>query len=288
MYERDGETNALVPVITLAGALQEGDRVTVNAGRLYKTDPLTNALIPVVHAAGDSDSGFMVPDYANMETVNRITANNGTWTVDRNGFVRAGVNHSGTNSGQTWASPVVYINNILVGAAYCLDTGNISGYTGIFPVRKGDIVKLSTNTAGGTTNFFCNYIPPAFIKKELPVIVEKNGSYSLDEVKTADTWINGKPIYKRTYTVNNPTVWDEGVVDSGVVAPPHIEVITDSVYMVKSTTTSHYNTNILFPVREWRVGVMPNGNFGGWFVTGYGGMAANTGVMTVWYTKTTD
>jgi len=29
----------------------------------------------------------LFPDYENMETTNRISTNNGTWTVDRNGFV---------------------------------------------------------------------------------------------------------------------------------------------------------------------------------------------------------
>jgi hypothetical protein len=200
MYERDGETNALVPVITLAGALQEGDRVTVNAGKLYKTDPLTNALIPVVHAAGDSDSGFMVPDYANMETVNRITANNGTWTVDRNGFVLLKCGDVNV------ASHTVdfYIDNVMV---FRVGSNTLNNVAQVFPVKAGQVVKITDNQTPDILG--CYFIPPAFIKKELPVIVEKNGSYSLDEVKTADTWIDGKPVYKKTFAWSSfKTVWN--------------------------------------------------------------------------------
>jgi hypothetical protein len=228
----------------------------------------------------DNLAGFMVvPDYAHTETTNRITAWGGTWVADRTGFVNCLFSGSSSYVG-------VRIND---NWAYRAAVGTVFAKTVIVPVKAGDVVGIDGGPIPVQSNPECYFIPPLFIKKELPVVVvEKNGSYSLDEVKTADTWIDGKPVYKRTYSVNNPTNWNEGLVDSGILAPSDIETIIDTVYMCKSTTTSHYNTNIPFPVREWRIGVMPNGNFGGWLVSGYDGMAANTGVMTVWYTKTTD
>jgi hypothetical protein len=79
------------------------------------------------------------------------------------------------------------------------------------PVKKGDFVYVTITSSGNVSvpnsavitvnSFESKLIPPVLVAKQLPVVVEKNGSYSLDEIKTADTWINGKPIYKRTFTV---------------------------------------------------------------------------------------
>jgi hypothetical protein len=52
LYERDEETNALVPVITLSSSLEAGDKVVVRGNKLYMIDPLTNAQIPVVTEVG--------------------------------------------------------------------------------------------------------------------------------------------------------------------------------------------------------------------------------------------
>jgi hypothetical protein len=58
LFERDAETNALVPVV--ASALQDGDVPEVRNGRLYKRDAETNALIPVVAMQGGDSSGGAV------------------------------------------------------------------------------------------------------------------------------------------------------------------------------------------------------------------------------------
>jgi hypothetical protein len=71
-------------------------------------------------------------------------------------------------------------------------------------VAAGDSFVLHARRHGGSAGTLTSialtalFIPPKLVAKQLPVVVEKNGSYSLDEVKTADTWIDGKPIYKKT------------------------------------------------------------------------------------------
>jgi hypothetical protein len=46
-----------------------------------------------------------------------------------------------------------------------------------------------------------------------------DGSYSLDEIKTADTWIDGKPIYKKTFKIKSPKLVSSTVAtdyDTGI------------------------------------------------------------------------
>jgi hypothetical protein len=281
MYERDGETNALVPVITLAGALQEGDRVTVKGNKLYKIDPLTNAEIPVVSAiGGDSDSGFMVPDYANKETVNRITAWDGTWTADRTGFVVCNIarNEAGYQC-------QIYMDNQLVGA---VGAGAQSGLVTTIPIKKGQTLRLVGSTYGSWASA-AYFVPPLFVKKELPVIVEKNGSYSLDEVKTADTWIDGKPVYKKTLSINNSNAHAVSAnVDLGLQPPANMHRIIDYKYTVGIADANTWNTTFAYVTFPY-LSVLKSGNLG--FYTGnnsISGLQPNTGLLTLYYTKTTD
>lgn len=208
LYEVDEATNAFVPVVALDAALQAGDRVTVQGNKLYKIDETTNALIPVVTFPEEENiAGFMVvPDYNNIETVNRLSGQGSSWTVDRAGFIKLDIRSVGS-AGHPGAWLYHIINGKTVGTwgfggssspALTWSSSNIA-FQNVYPVSAGDVVTVSAYDNKDTYQgaFF---VPPKFIKKELPVIVEKNGSYSLDEVKTADTWIDGKPIYKRTHT----------------------------------------------------------------------------------------
>jgi hypothetical protein len=96
---------------------------------------------------------LIVPDYSNQETVNRITANNGTWTVNRNGFVNLKVIAANI-------TPAVFkINNVVVD-----DSGiqNNTGYntksSGIYAVAANDIIQISVT--GSFVSCSCYFIPP--------------------------------------------------------------------------------------------------------------------------------
>jgi hypothetical protein len=56
--------------------------------------------------------------------------------------------------------------------------------------------------AGTQGNISCQFIPPTLVQKLPPIVVEGNGSYSLDEIQLPDRWYNGKPIYRRVFTGN--------------------------------------------------------------------------------------
>jgi hypothetical protein len=203
LFVRDENTNALIPLVALEDSISENDKIVVRENKLYKIDEETNALVPIL--TGVSSGGeMMLPDYNNMESVNRLNGQGSSWTVDRVGFVRLIVRIVGSSGNPTkWLYH--YINDRKVGEwgwggastpSLTWSTGNIS-FMNVYPVSAGDVVRVSSweNVDNVQEAYF---IPPKFIKKELPVVIEKNGSYSLDEIKTADTWIDGKPIYKKT------------------------------------------------------------------------------------------
>jgi hypothetical protein len=136
---------------------------------------------------------MVVPDYANQETINRIPTNNGEWIVDRMGFVFC----NSITTGTAQSGIIIKVNGKKAFHNFLYPSTQHDVGT-IVAVAMGDVVSIQA--VGTVTGISCCFIPPKLVAKELPVVVEKNGSYSLDEIKTADTWINGKPIYKRTFT----------------------------------------------------------------------------------------
>jgi hypothetical protein len=191
----------------------EGSR-NVQLTRVYDTledfeadkDNIPNgARVVKLYEYPDNLAGVMVvPDYANMEATDLWDGGTSPTpiTVTRTGFyqVWGTVTHTTLGDGQSgiW----ITINGKTVNSGY--RSGAVVGnYTStptqVVFAKKGDVFACGkyANSSYISTHLF--YIPPLLVAKELPVVVEKNGSYSLDEIKTADTWIDGKPIYKRTF-----------------------------------------------------------------------------------------
>ncbi|MDR1876129.1 MAG: hypothetical protein LBQ84_00750 [Flavobacteriaceae bacterium] len=134
------------------------------------------------------DGGLMmVPDYANQETINRISTVSGTWTVDRVGFINARFDQGNAS----WRIDGKDLGN------------NHSEPNKIFiPVMPKNVVSMSVNS-GSPTNIYCFFIPPKLVQKLPPIIVEGNGSYSYDEIETNETWVDGSTIYKKTFYRSN-------------------------------------------------------------------------------------
>jgi len=121
----------------------------------------------------------MIPDYANAEQVNRITANNGTWTVDRDGFVRIGFTPTAGN-----IHLLFIINSITIWAGYIATVQTIDN---IYYVKAGDTVQISSQNAGQLYNnnpFLatqqswsgCYFIPPKFINTVKTLYVPPPGA----------------------------------------------------------------------------------------------------------------
>jgi hypothetical protein len=167
------------------------------------------------------------PDYAKMESTNRISVNDGTWTADRLGFVYL-YGAISIASGSTGYVPHVlfYINGKQVAhnVKGSQDNINVSiGSSGVFPVKPGDIVKiyLQDDTSSGITlsvTTLCYFIPPIYEAQLQPKIVAGiDSDYSLTEqpvmkwdpftaTVSQRKWLDGKQIYTRTFvaTADNP------------------------------------------------------------------------------------
>jgi hypothetical protein len=110
--------------------------------------------------------------------------------------------------------------------------------------------------------------------------------YSTTEQATGETWIDGKPIYRRVYPINNPTQWNNAIIDLGVAAEENLAEVIDYRITIQSSASNQYRLSARFVFRELRFGVLANGNYGGYMPVSIGSLAANTGVLMVWYTKT--
>lgn len=88
-----------------------------------------------------------IPDYANMETTNRITSSGGSWTSDRKGFVY--VLSRGYNA-SIYNTVVVTINGKEVGRVWVEATSGSGSarsgsFSNVYPVKPGDVVTVTGN-----------------------------------------------------------------------------------------------------------------------------------------------
>lgn len=103
-----------------------------------------------------------IPDIDNMESVNRITTNNGTWTADRDGFVQVTLITANVVSGNNRAELSFKVNsvNYFYDSIPVTQIGQSYSATRLMSVVKGDVVQIqqSGNIAFGSCS--CYFIPP--------------------------------------------------------------------------------------------------------------------------------
>jgi hypothetical protein len=150
------ETQGELRVLGTGGITVEtdGTPVDIYASQVFINDQEAATKLDIANAQFWS----MTPDYANMETVNRITANNGTWTADRNGFVRIGVE---TYGGVPDTHYNVLINNKQT-FSFHVSGQNGSEQTVVIPVKTGDVIRHSWGTTSPISILqgLCYFIPP--------------------------------------------------------------------------------------------------------------------------------
>lgn len=97
-----------------------------------------------------------LPDYANIESINRISTNNGTWQADRDGFVNC---HIVTNNASGLLSLIV--NGITVKSTFAVYGSGGGGeiWTQTVPVKNNDVIQLKSEI-GFLSGSYCYFIPP--------------------------------------------------------------------------------------------------------------------------------
>ncbi|MDR2680347.1 MAG: hypothetical protein LBC47_06010 [Tannerella sp.] len=108
----------------------------------------------------------MVPDYAKMESTNRIPQSGGSWTADATGYiwVQAVISDGGNNV-------IVTIDNKVV-----LRGSNNTVASGVFQIQEGDVIKVLSESGEGTLSY-CNvlFIPP----KQVGAIADLAGKVNI-------------------------------------------------------------------------------------------------------------
>jgi hypothetical protein len=198
----EGYSNRILPV-------KQGDVVLCVSGYSNVYCHFIPPLFVTTHAPVVSDDFMnvaMVPDYANVETINRITKSvtsqkgnfyGWSWTADRVGFATCYLTSNTVgplciglepaSKATTWASHSTNLQQTIP----------VSPGDWIFlnPIPATNLTDLDKITAVGI-----HFIPPKFITTQAPNIVVSGASYSTTEVATGETWIDGKPIYRRVFS----------------------------------------------------------------------------------------
>lgn len=139
---------------------------------------------------------------------------------------------------------------------------------------KADRSSLATVATSGNYNDLSNK----------PTIPTDNSSYSTSEVKTSATWINGKPIYKKTFSFTlanaESTTINHGISNFGLLIKFEGAVVQSSAKNVPIPRTL-IDTN-------YQVGLEGVTTTSFEIDVGSSGPRGKQAYMTLWYTKTTD
>jgi hypothetical protein len=120
----------------------------------------------------------MVPDYAAIESINRMPSLNSTWTADRDGFVSARCSPGSTTSVS------LRINGTRVFRTHVSNESSIY-FTEV--VAKGDV--LSWDAGSGASDFVCYFIPPRYV-------------WVAEEAVTLNARLIGQPDYANMESIN--------------------------------------------------------------------------------------
>lgn len=108
-------------------------------------------------------------------------------------------------------------------------------------------------------------------------------TYSTNEIKTAETWIDGKPIYRKTYSFTIPTANQEKLIAHNIENVENIWLSNKSFLKTEDNCipVNHYRDSgayiwCLANSHDIRI------------KTGASGWTNNTTYVTIEYTKTTD
>jgi hypothetical protein len=178
-----------------------------------------NATIIKTYSYPENAMGFMaVPDYAKMETINRIPTSGGTWTVDRDGYVRCET----VATGSSQVGIQIMINGQRITGNYVYPVTQFDNIV-VHPVCRGDVVQVIT--IGTSSSNGCYFIPIKYvatpnavsvINKLTPSVAVQMG---LPDYRNIESSINRLPLISSTWAVNRDGyirvfAYGEGTTDS--------------------------------------------------------------------------
>jgi hypothetical protein len=96
------------------------------------------------------------PDYANMESTNRITTNGGQWTSDKTGYLRL----AGIGYGNTGHFTITIDGKSIAN----WDSNTFTRFGMVAPISKNQTIAMSWDATGGSPN--CYFIPIKWVDVE--------------------------------------------------------------------------------------------------------------------------
>ncbi|MDR1300642.1 MAG: hypothetical protein LBK50_02950 [Candidatus Nomurabacteria bacterium] len=261
---KKGGTGATTPAGALENLLPS---FTGNDGKVLGLNSGTPQWV-----AQSGTNAYMFPDYNKQENTNRINTPNGYWISDRDGYALVTAENS---TGRV----DIQLDNVI---AYWSGSNGATGNTFrvIVQVLKGQ--KITINVSSGAS-VGCYFIPPIYSTPPQPIVVDEGvgGSYSPSEVKTAETWLDGEPIYKKTISFTTSTTAANGLMTIGnknLLSSDVRQIVEAKITEYRSATyTQDYNPiSVSVETNDIKM-LVP---------TAWG--AGNAMFLTAYYTKTTD
>lgn len=181
---------------------------------------------------------------------------------------------------ETGQDPTIYVNGEKIGKMTWTNYSNVASISTI-SVKKGDVVKITATIA---VHHAIWYKHPLFIKatsiasdtdqQSILAQIQAYNTYSTEETLTGKTWIDGKPIYKKTIEhipiASTTNVW-QGT--SKVIQDIETLVMVENVI---GEDNGRVNVPILFKYGMNNLQYFQNSSFEGNYT------------VTCFYTKTTD
>jgi hypothetical protein len=238
-----------------------------------------------------------VPDYANVMPITSFNTTNTNWTADRTGFVVVRV--EGYASGGYNLLFLVYINAdgpILVNGT-TVNIDRVRYVSHLLPVSAGDSIAcyLASESGGVTTVTYAaaQFIPYKSVTTQAPNIVVSGASYSQTEMATGETWIDGKPIYRRVFqstlpaalgTDSTQTLLASGTIDALIKYDAVVKTAGNSIpeKSFKTQNSVRYEISLC---HNTTAGLVIWTNLPADSTTTY---ISSPVYVTVYYTKTTD
>jgi hypothetical protein len=127
------------------------------------------------------------------------------------------------------------------------------------------------------------FVPPIYSTPPdiTNIVIEEGagGSYSYDEIKTNETWLGGKPIYKQTWSIALTNQLTAAGQSTGIVVPTNLATIIRSEVITNPSSSVAQGTVTAM--------VYTNPGYANFWIAGSSAGSGDRGFyVTVYYTKT--
>ena len=271
--------------ISYEGACPDG---FLEAGTTFNTT--TYAALYAMLGSNKVPERFDHSKLSDFEDITISTDSNNPTPIPYDGFV---LFQQAGNSTQV-SEFSVYVNGTLIGMTRAASYANRDAEQCIsLPVKKGDTVYTSKAVSASQARYYKRHLAikatPAYVEpdtvSDMVNTLRTQDSYSTSEVNTGKKWIDGKPIYRKTY-VGDPVPLSviatlNAFEDWNIPIPANAETLVKSEVRGFNSVAKYYSfffatASICFN--------NATGNLTLW-------SGSNTGTVkqaTIYYTKTTD